>query len=283
MQNDAVYLRVYAVDPETPAHTPPIRNVLPDAPDMRIFLLPPTEEDCYGGVERMDSKRPSGRRAPEETLFEPDPESTVLVIVLRTVNFSLSNTVKRPGVQDWILVVPTRALLAHVRHPRRSSTGPSHPHIGSDHSSDPHRDAVPWQAWGETCSRLLPLGDGFGWVDDGPHVMGSKCLIISGRPGPDVALDVFVFDFHPFAADNRSDEDDSKTVQLYMDTSDVLTDVDILKDPVRNSLPFRVMHKVVKYDPVISYQWGLLSAVLLGDGIAIIVCLRSSLRYASTQ
>lgn len=56
--------------------------------------------------------------------------------------------------------------------------------------------------------------------------MGSKCLIVSGRPGSDVVLEVFVFDFHPFAADTRSDDDhddhddhdDSKTVQLYMDT-----------------------------------------------------------------
>lgn len=63
----------------------------------------------------------------------------------------------------------------------------------------------------------------------------------------------------------------------------MLTDVDILKGPVRNNLPFRVMHKVVKYDSAVSYQWGQLSAALLEDGIAVIVRLRSSLSYAKTE
>ncbi|OJT12254.1 hypothetical protein TRAPUB_11188 [Trametes pubescens] len=267
----AEYLRVYTIDPDTPAQMPlPAQSELPDVPDMRIFLLPPTEDayDCYACIQGIASSKPSGR-SDQRTLFVPDPASTVLAIVLQTAShLPYSNIVWRPGSQDYIVVIPTRTLLAHTEPATASK---SYPPISSDHPS-PH-GPIPWQSWGESCSRLLPITPRLRWISSGLHVVGSKCLIVSGRPHSEAVLDIFVCDFHPFAEDNRTEgeDQDRATAHLYMDTSNVLTGVETLKGPIRNRLPFRVVHKVVKYDPAITYQWGNLSTALLEDGVVCMV------------
>lgn len=274
-QHCANHLRVYNIDPDTPSPTLPAGNELPDGPDMRIFLLPPTEDayDCYALIQGLASDEPSGS-ADRGTLFMPDAKATVLVIVMSTASSQpYSNIVWRPGGQDYIVVVPTRALLAHIGPP---STSQSCQPIASDHPSPIH-DPISWQSWGQPCSRLLPITARLRWISSGLHVVGSRCLIVSGRPQSEAVLDVFVCDFHPFAEDSPTDgeDQDRATAHLYMDTSNVLTNVETLKGPIRNRLPFRVVHKVVKYDPVIMYQWGQLSTALLEDGVVVMVRLRS--------
>lgn len=260
-------LRVYTLDPvaDQPLQTPRRMAGLPDGPSMNVFLLPPLAEGRYFAITEMASRAPSGR--PDDAVeFELDARLTVLAVAISFHTRRSEFNADRPRSDDsskkcYVLVVPVSALLAQTYNHSSQDTP------GSEEVPRPRE--VPWEAWGQACSRFFPLLQH--WRTCRLRAVGSKVLFYSFWWSDPVSsvCDMFVCDFH--WGEYGDEKDDKGLLAQHMDTADTITDAGNLREPIHNRLPFHALYKPLVYEDDDEYAIGGASITLLEDGIALTV------------
>ncbi|KAI0655790.1 hypothetical protein C8Q70DRAFT_1018072 [Cubamyces menziesii] len=252
-------LRIYVVDAyirldPSPHAAPPWASALADHPQPICTLegLPLVGIDVTSNILAFESQRPV---ANDDAAFERDASLTVLAMLFMA---GTSTTIEK-----YLYVIPVATLLGCLDSLIDENTF---------HAVPPHPPpSIPWDSWGASGGCLLPILNIFDFMPLGVSVMGSTCAIISSKTYDFATLDAFIFDFHALAHPESAADDDREILAQFMDSARVVRSAKLLRGPIRNTLPYRVVHKTVTYndDPDFAAAVTRHSFALLEDGLAV--------------
>ncbi|KAI0328835.1 hypothetical protein GY45DRAFT_946084 [Cubamyces sp. BRFM 1775] len=247
-------LRIYVIDPHArvdPWHPTPTDY----SPPICMLELPPlSSTDASSDTMMLESQRPV---ANGDVAFEREASLTVLAMLF------LAHTAS--SIERYLFVIPVATLLGCLS----SNLDKNTPHAVPPYSPL----SIPWDSWGASCGCLFPILKVYDYMPVGLSVMGSTCAIMA-TSGDLATLDAFVFDFHALAHPESTANDDREILAHFMDGSRVVRSAKLLRDPIRNTLPYRVVHKTIAYndDPDFAAAVTSHSFTLLEDGLAVVVC-----------
>ncbi|KAH9900698.1 hypothetical protein C8Q73DRAFT_662278 [Cubamyces lactineus] len=259
-------LKIYVVDPCTrvnPSHhtATPWEPALADHPQpvCTLEVLPLTGADAISNPLALESQKPM---VDSDATFGCDASLTVLAMLFMTGTSTI--------LEKYLYVIPVARLLDCLDSLLDENT----PHAEPPHSPP----SIPWDSWGASGGWLFPILNIFDFVPIGLSVMGSTCAIMACKTHDLATLDAFIFDFHALAHPESAAEDDREILAQFMECSRVVRSSKILRGPVRNTLPYRVVHKTITYkdDPDFAAAVTRHSFALLEDGLAVTVSIASN-------
>ncbi|KAI0328834.1 hypothetical protein GY45DRAFT_1325831 [Cubamyces sp. BRFM 1775] len=252
-------LRIYAIDPHTTVDPTPHTALLcyptlaEYPPPVFTLELPPLIEDSVSNALILESRRPV---PDDDAAFGREANLTVLAML---INAHSTTTFQ---VEMYLYVIPVSTLLTRLNSALAENTS---------HAVPPYPTSVPWDSWGASGGCLSHIPKPGCCMTPGLSVMGSMCAVWASRVDDPATVEAFVFDFHAHAHPESTDNDDREILAHFMDGSRVVRSAKLLRDPIRNTLPYRVVHKTIAYndDPDFAAAVTRHSFTLLEDGLAV--------------
>ena len=229
------------------------------------FRLPPVIHHAFiHGPGSFITSCPPESFPDSKPPFVPDPSLDILAIQLA---ISIEPGAPVPHTRNFVLLTHVSSLLPHIDFALAANSGTISPTI------------IPWVDWGPQSTRIIGLSPRTPphWVS----AQGSRCLLVfprlaEDRTTPGEHFDMFVLDAHPFAElPSILCPPDPQAEDLLCKLYGVLCDDYVgrdslqfmLREDVKATLPFRVVHHTVSLEP---HLWPL-QCCLTEDGVGMVV------------